>query len=98
MPPPRAITGRNPSRFGHVRSKAIASSRLDFPEPFGPIRTLRQFSSNGSLSGPNDRRLRGVIAFSSRGPFWSVASINLSARLSAQGQGLRILLEAIAGG
>ncbi len=76
----------------------MASSRLDFPEPFGPMRTLRPFSSNGSFSGPNDRRLRGVTAFSSRGPFWSVASIDLSARLSAQWQGLRILREAIASG
>ena len=37
----------------------MTSSRFDFPEPFGPIRTLRADSSRSIPSGPKDSRFPG---------------------------------------
>src|SRR5580698_7724200 len=44
--------------FGALRSNPIISIRLDFPEPFGPISTLRSPSSITGESSPNESKLR----------------------------------------
>lgn len=41
--------------------------RLDFPEPLGPIKTLRFVRSNGALSGRNERKFRSVTLLKSGG-------------------------------
>ena len=59
--PPPARTGLA-SSVGAACSNARTSNRFDLPEPFGPIRTLRGFSSSLSPSGPKDRRFLTAIS------------------------------------
>jgi hypothetical protein len=54
LTPPVSLTGAERS-FGAAASRLIASIRLDFPEPFGPIRTFSEDKGIGSVSGPNER-------------------------------------------
>src|SRR5579862_727961 len=65
-PPPWRITGRQST--GVLRKREITSSRFDFPEPFGPISTLRLDRRNSGVCGPKDSRLRGVSACNKHGP------------------------------
>ena len=41
------------------RNSAMASIKLDLPEPFAPINTLSGKSGIAGVSGPNERRFTG---------------------------------------
>jgi hypothetical protein len=53
--PPTSLTGADKS-FGAACSRLIASRKLDFPDPFGPISTFSWASGSDSVSGPNESR------------------------------------------
>ena len=42
--------------LGAARSRAIASSKLDFPDPLGPMSTFRGAMGRSTPLGPNDSR------------------------------------------
>ena len=54
MPPVREIGSEMPR--GAAWSNEIASSKFDFPEPFGPIRTVSGSIGKSTPAGPKDRR------------------------------------------
>jgi hypothetical protein len=63
--PPLVRTGSQRS-LGAACNKLIASIRFDFPDPFGPINTFRDFNSSSGVSGPNDSRFRNWIDLRNR--------------------------------
>ena len=44
----------------------MASMRFDFPAPFGPMSTLRDWSLSSGVFGPKDRTFRNVIVLRNR--------------------------------
>lgn len=54
IPPPSRIGAS--SREGADCNREIPSTRLDFPEPFGPIRMFNAPKETFSPSGPNERK------------------------------------------
>src|SRR6185436_4665596 len=52
--PPISLTGAG-KFVGAERSSEKTSSRFDFPDPFGPINTLRLFKGRSIPLGPKDR-------------------------------------------
>ena len=53
-PPVREMGSETPR--GAAWSNEIASSKFDFPEPFGPIRTVSGSIGKSMPAGPKDRR------------------------------------------
>src|ERR1039457_6939157 len=73
--------------FGAFCRRPRTSIRLDLPEPFGPMRTLRRCKSITVASPPNDRRFRidklritGSSGMSVDGPNYSVSQQLLAFR------------------
>lgn len=63
VPPLLMVVGKS-SRDGVrgvVLTRASASIRLDLPEPFVPIRTLRFFNSREGLPEANESRLSSLM-------------------------------------
>ena len=57
-PPPFRVTSRN--SLGAARIRLMASIRLDFPLPFGPMIRFSDWSSIPGLSEPNERKFLGI--------------------------------------